>query len=465
MTVITHRADSTDRPVATRAVDTITRNTDYLLMAVVGGLVGLGLVMVYSASFVEAFMQHENQFYYLIRQMIGAVIGTVGLLVAWRLDYRIWRRFSVYLMGITLLLLVAVLLLPESMTMVNGSRSWIRFQGGLFSMQPSEVAKLAIIVYFADWLSRRGDTVSRVENVTYGLLPFGLMSGLVFGLVLLEPDKGTAVVLLVISCLIYFAAGANLWHVLGAGLMISGVLWTFVRFLGENNMRIRAFFDPWEYYSTFGYQPLHALYALGSGGIFGVGLGQARQKFQWLPQAHTDSIFAIVGEELGLIGTLLVLLAFTLIAHRGYRIACRTPDRFAALVAVGITSWLVFQAFLNIAVTTSLVPFTGLTLPFLSYGSTSLIMCMVSVGILLNISSQTVAIPPAEEQPDVSISNRSPALEYFRTTRQRVATLPMWGWYRRSRLPGTGGRRYSFRSFRQRSRTTSNTRRSPDGKR
>jgi cell division protein FtsW len=184
---------------------------------------------------------------------------------------------------------------------------------------------------------------------------------------------------------VYFAAGANLLHLGAAVALAAGAFWAFVTLTGKM-ARLEAFQDPWKYYSTSGYQPVHSLYALGSGGIFGQGLGQARQKFQWLPQAHTDAIFAIIGEELGLIGTLAVLAAFLLLAYRGFRIAGRAPDPFAALVAVGITAWISLQALLNIAVTTTLVPFTGLTLPFLSYGSSSLIMCMVAVGILLNIS-------------------------------------------------------------------------------
>jgi cell division protein FtsW len=411
--------------------------SDYTLLAVVGALVALGLVMVYSSSFVDAFQNHGTQFYYLIRQSLGAIIGSVGLLVAWKLDYTIWRRYSIHLMALTIVLLILVLVLPASMTEVNGSRSWIRFHGGLFSMQPSEVAKLTIVIYFADWLSRRG---AKVGNVMYGVLPFTLMLGLVCGLVFWQPDRGTMLVLFMIAGMVYFAAGANMLHVMVALGLGSGFIWLFIELVGYQNGRIQAFIDPWEHYHSFGYQPLHSLYALGSGGLFGMGLGQARQKFQWLPQAHTDSIFAILGEELGLIGTLLVATAFLFIAYRGYRIACRTTDPFASLVAVGITSWLVFQALLNMAVTTSLVPFTGLTLPFISYGSSSLIMCMVGAGILLSISRHTVP-RPYEEPSDVPSIRRSPALEFFQTTREAVTTLPVWRWYRRTRLSGTGRRR------------------------
>jgi cell division protein FtsW len=410
---------------------------DYALFGAVGALLAFGLVMVYSASFVEGYNLYGNQYHYLLRQLVGATIGGFGLYIAQRLDYNVWRRFSVQLMGLALILLILVLVLPDSMTKVNNSKSWIRFGGGLslFSVQPSEIAKLAIIVYFADWLSRRSD---KVGNVTYGLIPFGVMLGLVCGLVMLEPDLGTTMVLVMIGSIIYFAAGAKLWHVLGAAGLGAGAFYILVNFIGFRNYRIAAFIDPWKYYDSYGYQPIHALYALGSGGIFGVGLGQGRQKFQWLPQPHTDTIFAIIGEEFGLIGTLLVLAGFGVIAYRGYHIAARVRDPFAALVAVGITSWLVFQALLNLAVTTSLVPFTGLTLPFLSYGSTSLITCMVGAGLLLSISRHS-STRQLQETTDVAFSRRQPALAF-------LTALPLrWG-NGRARLPGPGGRRSTGRN-------------------
>lgn len=423
--------------------ETTKRKPDYILLAAIGALVAVGLVMVYSASFVDAFMQQENQFYYLFRQLTGACIGTVGMLVARRVNYTVWRRYSVHLMGLALILLMLVLILPASMTMVNDSRSWIRY--GAFSFQPSEFAKLALIVYFSDWLSRRGE---KLNNVTYGLIPFSVMLGIVCGLVMLEPDLGTTVVLVMIAGMIYFAAGANLLHIGGAVGLAVIAFWVFIGLTGKV-ARIQAFQDPWKYYDTSGYQPVHALYALGSGGFFGVGLGQARQKFLWLPQAHTDAIFAIIGEELGLIGTLLVLGGFLLLAYRGFRIAGRAPDPFATLVTVGITSWIVFQALLNIAVVTSLVPFTGITLPFLSYGSSSLMMCMIAMGVLLNIS-QHVRDRETTRQSD-SLAQVIPQLQ------ASLAAVPAWGRERWSRLWDTP-HRSSTRKRRTQQRRTGRTR-------
>jgi cell division protein FtsW len=410
-----------------------THKPDYVLLATVGALAALGLVMIYSASFVEGYRLYENQHYYLLRQSIGTVIGVIGLLIVQRIDYRVWRTYSVHIMGCVLLLLFLVLILPASMTEVNGSRSWIRFGSGvfgLFSIQPAEVVKLAMIIYFADWLSRRS---ARLGNVSYGLVPFAVMLGLICGLVMLQPDLGTAVVIVLIGGVIYFAAGANLWHVFGAAGIGAAAFWVLVNVMGWRNYRIEAFRDPWQYYDSFGYQPIHALYALGSGGLFGAGLGQGRQKFQWLPQSYTDTIFAIIGEELGLIGTLAVLTAFAVIAYRGYRIAGRAPNPFAALVAVGVTSWITLQALINIAVTTSLIPFTGLTLPFLSYGSSSLITCLVGVGILLNISRHTHHRAPVEIT-DAPTPRRAPVFAFA-----NVAGLRRGHW--RSRLPGAGGRK------------------------
>lgn len=425
------------------------KKPDYVLLITVVALVAFGLVMVYSASFVEAYNLHNTQYYYLIRQAIGAIIGFGALLVAQHIHYRTWKRYSVHIMAIALVLLVLVLILPESMTRVNDSRSWIRLSGGFLSVQPSEIAKLALIIYISDWLSQRSD---RLSNVSYGLIPLAIILGVVCGLVMLEPDRGTTMILFMIGAAIYFVAGANLLHILGAmGLSVTAFL-LMINLL-QQNARIAAFKDPWKYYSSFGYQPIHALFALGSGGIFGSGLGQARQKFQWLPQAHTDAIFAIVGEELGLIGTLFVLFAFGFIAYRGYRIATRSTDPFAALVAAGITTWIFVQAMVNIAVTTSLIPFTGITLPFLSYGGTSLIMSMASIGVLLNISRHTVTYRARETAHEPRFT-KSPALVAFiekargwhsqtRSGKRKgwnISTLlPQWGRNRRTRLSRVGG--------------------------
>jgi cell division protein FtsW len=362
-------------------LDTTRRKPDYPLLTAIGVLVPIGLVMVYSASFVDAYTTRDGPLYYALRQLVAAMIGVVAMLVAIRLDYHIWQRYSIQLLAATIGLLFVVLILPPEITEVNGARSWIRI--GSFSMQPSEIAKLALIVYFADWLSKRR---GKLGSIVVGLLPVATALGVICGLVMAGHDLGTTVVLATIGMAIYFVAGAHLLHILGATAVSAVAFWAMVNLASYRQERIAAWLDPFAYYLGAGYQPVHSLYALGSGGLFGVGLGQARQKFLWLPQAHTDTIFAILGEEFGLLGTMLVVGCFVMIAYRGTRIAGRAPDSFGALLAAGLTGWLVFQALINMAVVTTLVPFTGLTLPFMSYGGTSLIMCMVAAGILLNIS-------------------------------------------------------------------------------
>ncbi len=406
--------------------DRTTHPPDRVLLVTVIGLTAFGLVMVYSASFVDAAVFYGNPFYYVLRQAVGSLIGLGALWLMQQIDYRIWQRYSIQLMAIAIILLVSVLLLPASITEVNGSRSWIRFgEGwlGIFSIQPAEFVKLAIIIYFAHWLSQRSQ---RLGNVAYGLAPFAVILGFICGLIMLQPDLGTTIIILLIGGTIFFAAGANLWHVTGAALLATVAFFALI--VTFRSGRWQAFLDPWSRAGAEGYQIIHSLYALGSGGIFGQGIGMSRQKHLWLPQPHTDTIYAIIGEEWGLLGTLAVLVAFLIIAVRGYRIAARAPSPFAALVAVGITSWIVFQAFVNIGVTVALIPFTGLTLPFLSYGNSSLISCLMATGLLLNISRHV----------DQSSTDNSSAVS---TSRIGQAPSHSFGWrHWRSRLSGAGSR-------------------------
>jgi cell division protein FtsW len=355
---------------------------DRLLFAIIVALVPFGLLMVYSASFVDAIVTRDGQpAYYMLRQVIGTVLGVIVFFVALRIPYHFWQRFALPLTVLVLAVLVALVALPASITQVNGARSWVRV--GPLSIQPSEFAKFVMLVYFAHWLSKRG---SRVADVTYGLVPFSVMLGVVCGLIMMQPDLGTTIVMVVIAGVVYFAAGANLLHILGALGLAGAAFWGMVNLAAYRIQRIAAWQDPFAHYDGAGYQPVHALFALSRGGLFGVGLGQSREKFLWLPQAHTDTIAAIIGEEFGLLGLLVVIGAFACIAWRGFRIAAHAPDSFSRLLAIGITGWLVFQAIINLGVVVGLLPFTGLTLPFLSYGSSSLIACMLGAGVLLNIS-------------------------------------------------------------------------------
>jgi cell division protein FtsW len=258
--------------------------------------------------------------------------------------------------------------------------------------------------------------------------------GLVAGLVLIEPDMGTTICIVLIGSAVIFASGASLLHLAAAGGLAAGAGWLAIQGASYRADRLLAYKDPWAYYDTIGYQPIHSLYALGSGGLFGEGLGLGRQKFEWLPFAHTDAIMAVVGEELGLVGGVLLLLGFVTIAFRGFRIAARIQDPFGSLLAVGITSWIVLQALLNIAVVSTLVPFTGVTLPFISYGGSSLTMTMVASAVLLNLSRHT-APRDVEERDDVrdfSVRELVAGLAYV--------PVALWRRNRGTRVSGAGRR-------------------------
>jgi len=350
---------------------------DHWLLVVVGALTLLGLVVLYSASFVVSTKETGNPAAYLGKQLLWLLIGLAGGLVAMRLDYRFWRRYSVPGMALILLLLVAVLILPAPLVDErNGARRW--FSLGPINFQPSQPAFLVFIVYIADWLSKRGQ---KLRHVTYGLVPFAVILGLLSGLILLEPDMGTATILILVGGVVFLVAGADLKHFTLAGLLAGGTFFLLARIAPYRWARLVAFLNP-----DSNYHLRHNLIALGSGGLLGVGLGQGLQKFSWLPSAYTDSIFAVIGEEMGLMGCLLIAGLFLWLAYRGYTIAIHAPDRYGMLLGVGITTWLSFQALINMASTASLLPFSGMTLPFVSYGGSSLASCMTAAGLLLNIS-------------------------------------------------------------------------------
>jgi cell division protein FtsW len=265
---------------------------------------------------------------------------------------------------------------------INGAKRW--FKLGPLSIQPSQLADLVFVVYIADWLSKRGQ---KLRHVAYGLVPFAVVLGLLCGLIMLEPDMGTAVMLALIGAVVFVVAGADLKQAGLAGLLSGGIFFLFARLSPYRWARMTSFLDPWNTVPVdAGYHLRHNLMAIGSGGMFGIGLGQGRQKFYWLPSPHTDSIFAVIGEELGLLGCVLIIGMFVWIAWRGYQIALRAPDRYGLLLGVGVTTWLAFQGFLNMAVVAGLLPFSGLTLPFVSYGGSSLAVCMTATGLLLNLS-------------------------------------------------------------------------------
>jgi cell division protein FtsW len=357
---------------------------DWWLLAILMTLVMLGIVMVFSATTgMEPGTVGANG--YLIRHLVFAGIGIGAMLVLMRIDYHVWRTLSVPAILGTLALLALVLVIG---TEVYGARRW--FDLGVTQAQPSELAKPALVVYLAGWLCSHG---ARLQSWVYGLAQFGFVLGCLVGLVMLEPDMGTSLVLATVGIGMLFVAGARITHAVGL-ILAGGVAFSVLALSAEyRRERILAFLNPESNTTDTGWHLLQARLALGDGGLFGVGLGASRQKFTWLPAPHNDAIFAVIGEELGLIGAALVIMLFALIGYRGYRIASEAPDRFGMLLAVGVSTWVIFQALFNIGGVTSAIPFTGITLPFVSYGGSSLVVSLAAMGIVLNVSRQTVRLP------------------------------------------------------------------------
>jgi cell division protein FtsW len=363
-----------------------TTSYDLVLVVVVLALTLLGIAMVYSASGIKALDALDDPRYFLGWQSLWATLGLIGMLVATRVDYHRYRVLALPLLVVAMALLGAVLV-PGIGTTVNGAARWLRV--GPVGIQPAELAKLALILYLAFWLGARRDRIGRGGTA----VGFVIVTGLIVGLIFAEPDLGTAIVIGAIALAMYFVAGARLW-MFGALAMLSGIL-AFAGALAhpERVERLMTFIDPWKDPRDAGYQAIQALYGLALGGLSGEGLGAGREKFGFLPFPYTDSIFAILGDELGLIGTLGVIMLFLVFAYRGVRIALRAPDAMGALIATGVTTWLVFQAWVNMAVVASLIPMTGITLPFISYGGSSLCVGLIAVGILLNVGRQAAPAP------------------------------------------------------------------------
>ncbi|MGH2499299.1 MAG: putative lipid II flippase FtsW [Candidatus Limnocylindria bacterium] len=364
-----------------------TTSYDLSLLAVVLALLAIGLAMVYSASGIKALDTLDDPRHFLVQQSIWAVIGLAALAVTARLDYHRYRALALPLLAITVVLLVVVLV-PGVGTRAGGASRWLR--AGFVGLQPGELAKLALLLYLAFWLGARGKTVGRA-GVT---LPFALLVALVAGLVVAEPDLGTATVIVGIALAMYFVAGARLLEFAALGTLAAVAVASLAVVQPYRLQRLLTFVDPWSDPRGAGFQTIQALYGLALGGPFGEGLGAGKEKFGYLPAPYTDSIFAILGNELGLVGTLGVILLFLALAYKGLRIALRAPDRAGALVATGVTVWLAMQAWVNMAVVASLVPLTGITLPFISYGGSSLVVGCAAVGILLNVGRQGAAELP-----------------------------------------------------------------------
>lgn len=356
---------------------------DLPLLAIVAVLLFLGIAAVYSASFVFARLEFGDPLYLTGQQLRWALVGLVLMFVCARIDYHRWRAWSALILLVALAGLVATHLPGMGYTQ-NGATRWLQI-GPLPPLTPSEFLKPALVIYLAAWLAGRLDKVKRLGS---GLLPFLLITGLATTLVLLQPDLGTALVVAVVSGLLFFVAGGDLKQLIALGAIGSFFVSPVVLAAGYRVARIEAFFDPWKDPQGKGFHIIQSLIALGSGGITGLGLGASRQKFLYVPGSHTDAIYAIIGEEIGLIGCLVVIGLFGALAYRGFRIAFTARDVFGTLLAVGIVSWLLVQAVINIGGIIKLIPFTGIPLPFISFGGSSLITSLAGIGILLSVSRQ-----------------------------------------------------------------------------
>ncbi|MBI4728796.1 MAG: putative lipid II flippase FtsW [Acidobacteria bacterium] len=380
------------------------------LLVPVAVLVTIGLMMVLSASSVAG-LQQGSAFLYFTRQVLWAVVGIAAMAICSAVDYRRWRTLGYGLLAAGAAGLVAVLL-PGIGVRAGGSSRWIAV--GPLRLQPSEIAKLALILVVADLCVRKAGRLRTAQELIF---PVGALAGLVGALVFAQPDLGTTLVLGMLAFTILFAAGASLpaLGLVGSAGGLAAVVLALSR--GYQRARIFSFLDPFGDRLGGGYQAVQSLIALGSGGVFGVGPGTSRQKWLYVPNAHTDFIFSILGEETGLIGTLIVVGLLALLAFAGLRIARRAPDPFGRLVAAGITAWIAGQAIVNVGAVTGLLPITGIPLPLVSFGGTALVVTLAGVGIMVNIARQEVW-PPGEAERPVALRPRSP---------DRPAPLPARG--------------------------------------
>ncbi len=344
-------------------------------------LLAIGVVMVFSASFARAYYSaasNHNPSYYFTRQIVFALMGVAAMLVASRFPIGFYRRFAGPILATAVALLLLVLV---GGTKVNGARRWFAIAGVTF--QPSEIAKIAVILFDATLICRFH---SKMNTFRYGVLPFGIVAGLIVGLLILEPHLSASIIIIAITATMMFIGGARLiWFLIGGGAVGLG-FFLVVNVLSYSSERISAWRDPFGDTGDTGYQIVQSLYAIGSGGLSGLGLGNSRQKYLYLPEEHNDFIFSVVCEELGFIGATLILILFALLIIRGYWLALHARDRYSFLVCTGITTLLALQVILNIAVVTNLIPCTGISLPFFSYGGTALLLQLAEMGVVLSIS-------------------------------------------------------------------------------
>ncbi|MBU4257366.1 putative lipid II flippase FtsW [Patescibacteria group bacterium] len=356
---------------------------DWSLIITTAVIVVFGLVMLSSASLVVAYKEYNDSYYFFKHQLLGLFAGIIAFLFFARVDYHKWKKyaFGFLIFSIVMLLLVFI---PGLSAEYGKSRSWINIFG--FSLQPSEFVKLSFLLYLAAWLESRH---KKLEDISRGIGHFVVILGIICLLMLLQPDIGTLSIIVLTSLVVYFVGGGNIKHILAIILLSIAAVSIMAHFMPYQANRIKCFIDPSYSKDEFCYQINQSLIAVGSGGIFGRGLGASRQKYSYLPEVYNDSIFAVIGEETGLIMSAGLVLLFMFLFYRGYLISKRAPDGFGANLAIGIVSWIVIQVIINIGGMIKLMPMTGVPLPLISYGGSALLAALSALGILVNISKQT----------------------------------------------------------------------------
>jgi cell division protein FtsW len=362
---------------------------DLKLMFPVLILVTIGIIMVYSASSVLALKRFGTDFYFLKKQALFAMAGFVGLVCGRRFPYGKLKPLA-YPFLITAIILLVAIFIPGIGYSAGGSARWLRLAG--FTVQPSEFARIAMIVYLAYSLDKKN---GELKNFYVGFMPHIFVLGILTALIAMQPDFGSVVILGAITWVMLFVAGVRMMHLVPSLLLLVPIAYIYMISADYRARRLMSFWNPWQYSANEGYQIIHSLMAFGTGGIWGTGIGQSYQKLHYLPEPHTDFIFSVIGEELGLLGVAIILSLYVIILWRGISIAKNAEDFFGTFLATGITSAIAIQVCTNMGVALGLLPTKGLTLPFLSYGGTSLLVNMVSIGILMNIGTRTRNVPYA----------------------------------------------------------------------
>jgi len=359
------------------------KKPDYIFALIVILLTFFGIVMISSSSMVISFEKYGSNYHYVIRQLISLAVGIVSLFITYSIDYRFWKKIAFWMFLMTVILLILVFV-PGIGHQFGGAQRWIGY--GKFIFQPSEIIKLSFIIYLAAWLDKKGEGIKAFLT---GFIPFVVLIAVIGFLIMKQPDLGTMTVIMVTAAAMFFVSGADLLHLsLGLGALTALTI-VIIKAAPYRMQRFLVFLNQTNDTQGAAYHINQALLAIGTGGLWGLGFGQSRQKYLYLPQAPTDSIFAIIAEELGFIRAGLVLVAFLFLGYKGFQIAKNAPDNFAKLLAIGITGWILIQTFINIGSMLNLLPMTGVPLPFISYGGSALIVLLAAVGIMLNISKHS----------------------------------------------------------------------------